>query len=157
VASSGPNGPSPVAGGTLRRLVWLAFGAALIGFAIYEVVVHDLGPLPIVAFALLPDLTFLAGAGQPHRPGQLPPRAVPLYNLAHRPVIPALLIVATLVVLVAIRLPASTPEDFEAARHVPLIAYVAGLTWLAHIALDRAFGFGLRTPDGWQRSSPGVR
>jgi hypothetical protein len=146
-----------VAGGAVRRLVWLAFGAALIGFAIYEVVVHDLGPLPIVALVVLPDLTFLAGAGQPHQPGQLPPRAVPLYNLAHRPLVPVVLIVATLVVLVAIRLAPSSPEDFEAARHVPLIAYVAGLAWLAHIALDRAFGFGLRTPDGWQRGWPGAR
>ena len=157
MASSRPNRPSPLARGTLRRLVWLAFGAALIGFAIYEVVVHDLGPLPIVAFALLPDLTFLAGAGQPHQPGQLPPRAVPLYNLAHRPVVPVVLIVATLVVLVAIRLQASSPENFGAARHVPLIAYVAGIAWLAHIALDRALGFALRTPDGWQRSSPNAR
>jgi hypothetical protein len=26
-----------------------------------------------------------------------------------------------------------------------------GLVWLSHALVDRAFGYGLRTPDGWQR------
>ena len=29
--------------------------------------------------------------------------------------------------------------------------------WLAHIALDRAMGFGLRTADGFQRHGHGER
>lgn len=32
---------------------------------------------------------------------------------------------------------------------VPLFNF--GPAWLQHIASDRAFGFGLRTADGWQR------
>jgi Domain of unknown function (DUF4260) len=139
----------------LRRPAWLAIGVALVAFAIFEVVVHDLGALPIVVFAVLPDLTFLAGGTQPHERGQLPPRAVPAYNLAHRPVLPLALIAVSLIALLAIRLLVLEPEPFEATRHLPLIALVAGLVWLAHVALDRAFGFGLRTPEGWQRDSAG--
>jgi len=28
----------------------------------------------------------------------------------------------------------------------------AGLAWIAHISFDRALGFGLRTPEGFQRT-----
>ena len=117
----------------MRRVGWFAAGAGLIAFAIFEVVKHDLGPAPILIFVLLPDLTFVAGAGQPHAPRQLPPRAVPFYNLAHQPLVPlALIAIASIV-------------------PVSLFWFVAGLAWLAHIALDRAFGYGQRTPEGWQR------
>ncbi len=126
---------------------------ALTAFVIYEVVVHDLGPLPIIVFALVPDLTFLFGLGQSHARGQLPPRAVPAYSLAHRLVIPLALTSLALVALLAARVLVESPDAFASARRLPLVAYVAGLTWLAHIALDRALGFGLRTADGWRRWS----
>jgi hypothetical protein len=136
---------------SIRRIGWFIVAVALTVFAIYEVVVHDLGPLPIIVFAVLPDLTFLAGLGQRHERGQLPRRAVLPYNLAHRPIVPLLVVVVALIALLAIRLLVVAPDQFEGARRIPLIAYTAGITWLAHIALDRAFGFGLRAPDGWQR------
>src|SRR5262245_16311666 len=141
------------ASSAVRRVGWLVVGLGLTVFAIYEVVVHDLGPLPIIVFAVLPDLAFLVGATDPHEPGQVPPRTVPLYNLLHRPVVPLAIIALALIALLAIRIIVTDPEAFEATRHVPLIAYVAGLTWLGHVALDRAIGFGLRTPDGWQRGT----
>lgn len=134
----------------MRRISWLAAAVALTVFSIYEVVVHDLGPLPIIVFAVLPDLTFLAGVGERHERGQLPPRAVPAYNLAHRPMVPLVVIAVALTALLLIRLLVAAPDQFEAARRIPLVAYTAGITWLAHIAFDRAFGFGLRTPDGWR-------
>jgi Domain of unknown function (DUF4260) len=137
----------------LRSLAWLILGVALIVFAIYEVLVHDLGPAPIVIFLLLPDLALLAGAGQAHARGQLPPRAVPAYNLTHRPVVPITVIAVALVALLAVRLLVQAADQFEADRHLPLLVYVAGIAWLAHIALDRAAGFRLRTPDGWPRDS----
>jgi hypothetical protein len=28
----------------------------------------------------------------------------------------------------------------------------AGLAWIAHISFDRSLGFGLRTPEGFQRT-----
>ena len=139
---------------TIRRLSWLAAALALTAFAIFEAVVHHLGPLPIMVFAVLPDLAFLAAGAVPHEPGQLPSRAVPAYNLAHRLVIPVVLVAVALAILLILRLSTPTRSAFEAARLVPLIAYTSGVTWLAHIAWDRAFGFGLRTPDGWQRGDP---
>lgn len=39
------------------------------------------------------------------------------------------------------------PESPSVA--VPVFNF--GLAWLVHIAADRALGYGLRTPDGWQR------
>jgi len=132
----------------LERPAWLALGLALLAFAIFEVVVHDLGPALIIVFVILPDLAFLAGAGQPHERGQLPPRAVPAYNLAHRPAIPLVLIALSLAALLAIRIIFQSGDAFEAARRPALLAYVAGIAWLVHIAFDRALGFGVRGPDG---------
>jgi hypothetical protein len=134
-----------------HRVAWLVVGIVLAAFAVYEVVVHDLDPLLLVAFVVAPDLAFLVGAGQPHALDQLPRRAVPWYNVAHQPVLPLVVIALALVALLAARLLNDDPARWEAARALPLVAYTAGITWLAHIALDRAFGFGLRTPDGWQR------
>jgi hypothetical protein len=34
---------------------------------------------------------------------------------------------------------------------MPLALFIVGLAWAAHIALDRALGFGLRDSDGYQR------
>jgi hypothetical protein len=31
------------------------------------------------------------------------------------------------------------------------LAFTGTLLWFAHVALDRAAGYGQRTPDGWQR------
>ena len=116
-----------------RRATWLAFAAALIAFAVFEVGRHHLGPWPIVVFVMLPDLSFLAGAGVTTEHGQLAPRAVPIYNFVHRPFVPLALIAAASFGL------------------LPVFWFVAGLSWLAHIAIDHAAGYGLRTTDGWQR------
>jgi hypothetical protein len=93
----------------------------------------DLGATPLVLFLLLPDLAFVAGAGAHEERGRLPARAVPIYNAAHRTVGPVSVIGLALV------------------GGLSTWWLVAGLAWLAHVALDRGFGFGLRTPDGWQR------
>jgi hypothetical protein len=77
----------------------------------------------VAAFAVAPDLALLLGIGAAAR-GQLHPRAVPAYNLAHRFWGPALL--------------------------APL-APLGALAWALHVSLDRAVGYGLRTPDGFQR------
>jgi hypothetical protein len=46
------------------------------------------------------------------------------------------------VVLVAVTLVLHSPEWLA-----------AGLAWSAHISFDRSLGFGLRTPEGFQRGS----
>ncbi len=66
--------------------------------------------------------------------GQLHPRAVPLYNAVHRFWVPLALIALAVLLL-------------RSAFWV-----VSGLAWLAHIAFDRASGFGLRTSEGFQRN-----
>jgi hypothetical protein len=116
-----------------RRAAWLGLFLVLIGVAIAETARADLGPWPIVAFLILPDLGMLPGIGQPHARRQLPARAVPFYNALHRPVVPVVLLALVLAI-------GAGPYWF-----------VAALSWGAHIAIDRAVGYGLRTPDGWQR------
>ena len=115
------------------RKVWLAFAVTLIAVTGFEAVKHSVGVWVPVAFGLGPDLAFLAAIGQPSQPGQLARRAVPIYNFVHRPLLPIALM---------------TAASFDL---VPRWCFVAGLAWLAHIAVDRVSGFGLRTPDGWQR------
>ena len=115
------------------RAVWLVLATALVAFAILEVRRHHLGPWPILAFIMFPDLTMLAGAGVKTEHGQLAARAVPLYNFVHRPIVP-------------LALSAAAALDL-----LPMFWFVAGLAWLAHIAIDHVAGYGLRTADGWQR------
>lgn len=116
-----------------RALLWGPAGLALIGFAIFEIVKHDVGAAPLLGAAILPDLAFIVGIGQPHEKGQLPRRTVPVYNALHAPLLPLVLLVAVVAI----------PLD--------VAWWVVGLGWLAHIAIDRAVGYGPRTPDGWQR------
>jgi Domain of unknown function (DUF4260) len=118
---------------SVRRVAWLGVGLFVLGFGIFEVTKHGLGWLPLLGFIVMPDLAMLAGAGQAHLRRQMPSRAVPLYNLLHNPILPiALIAVASIGVL-------------------DLPWFVAGLGWLTHIAIDRAVGYNLRTPDGWIR------
>jgi len=126
-----------------RRAGWLLLGLFCVGFAILESVNHGLPALLMAAgFAIAPDLAMLVGARTAHslQRGQLPPAAVPWYNAAHRAWVPLLLLVAYSV----------SPLNWA-----PLFA--AGLGWLAHIAIDRAAGFGLRDAAGFQRDAAGSR
>ncbi|MYT70791.1 MULTISPECIES: DUF4260 family protein [unclassified Streptomyces] len=123
---------------TARRTAWLALALFWSAFAVLEGVNHGwLAGLFALALFIAPDLTFLAAAGDARHveKGQLPARAVPFYNTAHRALIPLALMVAyTLLSL----------------TWAPLFAGLCG--WLAHISYDRAFGYGLRTKEGFQRA-----
>lgn len=117
----------------IRRTGYLVVGLAALGAGIAEAV-HG-GPLAIsavVLFALGPDVTMLVGARDTTEQGQLSRRAVPYYNAAHRLIGPIVLTVA-------------------GALAGPPALLAAGLTWLAHITIDRACGYGLRDVHGWQR------
>ena len=126
---------APTAGSArgVARLPWLAVAGAAVVVGVAAVAG---GPTPwwvLLAFGLAPDLSFLAAVGAgPVAKGQLPPRAVPVYNLVHRPVWPLSLMAV-------------------AAIGAPSWVLVAGAGWLAHIAVDRSVGYGPRTADGWQR------
>ncbi|WP_324785315.1 DUF4260 family protein [Streptomyces sp. H51] len=119
------------------RIAWGVLAVLLLIWAVFEAVKYGGWAIAaVVAGIVVPDLSFLAGLSGPHQHGRLSPRAVPLYNLLHRPV-----------VAVAVMLGCLIPDSPAVA--VPLFNF--GLAWLQHIASDRAFGFGLRTADGWQR------
>lgn len=121
-----------------RRSAWFVHALFWTAFAVLEGVNHGwVATLFAVAFFLAPDFTFLAGIGETRKmaPGQLPPRAVPFYNTAHRALVPLALVVA---------------YTFLPIQWAPLFAGFCG--WLAHISYDRAFGYGLRTKEGFQRA-----
>ncbi|MEU5577625.1 DUF4260 family protein [Streptomyces huasconensis] len=134
----GPRTAKPTALTVIRRVAWLANAVFWSVVAAREAVDHGwpAGTLALV-FLIAPDLTFLVGLRDaPHMArGQLPPRAVPFYNAAHRALVPATLIAVLLTVGQAV--------------WAPVLAALCG--WLAHISYDRAFGFGLRTKEGFQR------
>lgn len=106
------------------RLIYAGVAAVLLAAVLELVFSTDAGWWQAVAFALLPDLAVW---------GQLHPRAVPLHNALHRPWGPLAL---GLVAVIA---------------DLPL-GWVAGaITWEFHVALDRAIGLRLRSPDGFQQ------
>jgi len=120
----------------LRRVAYAVGAVALLVASIAVFVSTDAGWWVFPVFAIAPDLAFLAGIGHkgPLVHGQMPSRAVPAYNALHRifgPIILGLL----------------------AALGVVAPALLVGaLVWGFHIFLDRAIGYGLRTPDGFQRA-----
>jgi hypothetical protein len=85
----------------------------------------------VAAFAVMPDIALLVGIAPGLAKGQLHPRAVPLYNALHHPAGPALLALASV------------------GLGAPWLA--GALAWGIHIAVDRAVGYGPRTPEGFQR------
>jgi hypothetical protein len=126
--------PSQTPPATAHRLAWLALGLLATAFAVFEIARHGRGPLALaLTFTLAPDLPMLIGAKRTLARGQLAPAAVPFYNLAHRVWGPLVLLVACTFWI-----------DSAAAL------FTGGLAWLAHIAIDRAVGFGLRTRQGFQ-------
>jgi hypothetical protein len=122
------------------RIVWGALLAFLTAFAALEVVNHGWPALAAaVLFFAAPDLTMLIGAPRSAGRGRLAVRAVPYYNAVHRAAVPSVLLVLFAV------------GAFGPLSRAPVFAALLG--WLAHIALDRTAGRGLRTPDGGVRTS----
>ena len=120
----------------LRRVAYGAGAVALLAAAIAVFVSIDAGWWVFPVFAIGPDLAFLAGIGQMGslERGQMPARAVPLYNALHRlwgPLALGLLAVA---------------------GPLPPAMLVGALVWGLHVSFDRALGYGLRTRDGFQRA-----
>ena len=116
------------------RVVLGGLAAGLLGAAVATVVATGAGWAWVAAAFLAPDVALLLGAGRGLAPGQLHPRAVPLYNLLHRFWLPLALGIA------ATAGPISTGY------------LAAALIWAFHVSLDRAVGYGLRTRDGYQRA-----
>ena len=115
---------------------WLAYGllALLFGAAlIAALAAPGGGGRQALAFALLPDVALFAGIAPGLAGGRLHPRAVPLYNALHHLAGRLLLGIAALLWLG--------------------VLWLAGaLAWAVHIAVDRAVGYGPRTPEGFRRA-----
>jgi hypothetical protein len=124
----------PAAPPRARRIAYGAAAVALAGSAATAWLATGTGGWQLATFAMGADVALLAGFGRGLEPGQLHPRAVPLYNALHR--------MAGPVALAAL----------AATGVVPLGFLAGGLIWAAHIAMDRSVGYGLRTRDGHQRS-----
>ena len=114
------------------RIAYSALTAVLIAALALEVAATDSPWWLVVVFLLGPDIALFLGIGSGLEKGQLHPRAVPLYNALHRYWGPAALALASIVL----------PEGWLAAA----------LAWALHVSLDRAIGYGLRTPEGFQRT-----
>ena len=124
---------------------WAGLWAFLTAFAVFEVTKHGyvngsafdaiVLTATVVGFFVAPDLIFHIGAGDDVEHGSISPRAVPFYNAGHR-----MLIALTFTTVIGIGWAPLAP--------LPLALFVGGLSWMAHIALDRTAGYGLRNPDG---------
>ena len=117
----------------MKRLGYALIGLAAAALAIAVVVTQHASWWQLVVFAIAPDITLVFGSGRGLERGKLAPRAVPFYNAVHRFWAPAVLVVLVLLL-----------------REFAWVA--AGLAWCAHIGFDRSLGFGLRTPEGFQRA-----
>ncbi len=115
----------------MKRLAYLVLGLLGAGLAVAAVVTQHSSWWQLAVFAIAPDLALVYGAAPGLARGQLHPRAVPIYNAVHRFWAPAALVAVGL----------ATGPGWLAG----------GLAWVAHIAFDRSLGFGLRTPEGFQR------
>jgi UDP-N-acetylmuramyl pentapeptide phosphotransferase/UDP-N-acetylglucosamine-1-phosphate transferase len=71
-----------------RRHVWLVPGLGIALFANAQAGPLHVGLVPLLVFGIVPHLTVLVGIGHLHARGQLAPRAVPLFNTMHWPVLP---------------------------------------------------------------------
>jgi hypothetical protein len=127
------NTPEAVRASPRRARALYAAGAApFAGAGVALVAVRDTSLVVLLIFAVLPDVAIVGGLGRNLAPGQLHPRAVPLYNALHR---------------------FATPAVIAAVGVFAGPAWVtAAVGWAFHICFDHAVGLGLRTPSGFLRN-----
>jgi hypothetical protein len=116
----------------VKKVAYLVLGLVAAGLAVEDVVTQNSIWLMLIVGAIAPDLALLAGMSPGLERGQIHPRAVRFYNAVHRFWAPAVLVAVSLFL------------------RPYLTAF--GLAWIAHIAFDRSLGFGLRSPEGFQRA-----
>src|SRR5689334_3175503 len=126
-------GASSASSSTRTRSVAGVLAAALAAAAVAVCVAGSASGWLAGVFAIAPDLALFAGIAPGLEKGQLAPRAVPLYNALHLAAGPLLLAGAI------------------AAGLLGPLWLGAAFAWGAHVALDRAVGYGLRGRDGFQR------
>jgi hypothetical protein len=117
------------------KLVSGAIAAGLAAATISVGMRDDANGWLAIGFAIMPDLSFFAGIGQPVQKGQMPPRAIPFYNAAHSLIGPVTLLAGAVAL----------------GPNMTLVG--AGLAWATHIMVDRTVGYGMRDRDGFQESA----
>ena len=115
----------------MLRHLWLVPGLGVALYANAQASTFHVGLVTLLVFGIVPHLTVLLGIGQAHARGQLAPRAVPLFNAMHHPLVP-------LAVL-----------GLAASGVLAPFWLVGSLVWLSHIVVDWAMGNGLRSADGY--------
>ncbi|MEA2582303.1 MAG: hypothetical protein QOF33_388 [Thermomicrobiales bacterium] len=131
--------PGRIAFGLLALLLCAALTGALIA--------SGSGGWQALGFALAPDLALFVGIAPGLTRGQLHPRAVPLYNAVHGFGGPLLLGLAALLWLGVPWL-----VGLAALLWLGVPWLVGALSWSVHVAVDRAVGYGRRTPEGFRRA-----
>lgn len=127
--------------GKTGRLAYGVVAALLLAFLAFEAIKYGWGAVALIlVFMAAPDLALIGGFRSDLDPGQLAPGNVPIYNLLHTYWLAAAFVAFSFLPWPELWLGQSGLEFF-----------LVGLTLAAHITLDRAFGFGLRTRDGYQR------
>jgi len=113
----------------LSRATYGGLAVALAGATFATVFTRDASGWVALGFAVMPDIALVAGISSGLEKGQLHPRAVPLYNALH---------------------------SFVGPIALGVLGVALGPTWLAaalawgmHIAVDRAIGYGMRSPEGF--------
>ena len=125
-------GASQLSKANRARVWWAITAMLLLAAAIGLCIALGWGAAGItLLFAVLPDAALIGAFAEQ---GRLKPSRVRFYNLMHAPILAIALAAAGAILLL---LPAR-----------PWGLALAGLAWMAHIAADRAFGYGLRAPDG---------
>jgi hypothetical protein len=116
------------------RHLWLVPGLAVAVYASTQAQLFGIGIVPLLVFTIVPDVPRLLGVGQPHAHGQMPARALPLFNLLHHPVPPLVLLA------------------MAATGILPPVWLVGSIAWVGHLVIGLAIGDRLRTGDGYLRS-----
>jgi hypothetical protein len=111
----------------VKKVAYLVLGLVAAGLAVEDVVTQNSIWLMLIIGAVAPDLSLLAGMGPGLERGQIHPRAVPFYNAVHRFWAPSVLVAVSL--------------------------FVAPYWTAFGLAFDRSLGFGLRSPEGFQRGA----
>ncbi len=120
-------------------VLWAALAIVLLAFGVFEAVKYGWVAAGVfVLFLLLPDVA-LIGAFDGTRRGALLPSRVAFYNALHRPWVPLAMMIASMIIPLPV---------LGLGLRGGLELFLAGLGWLTHVAADRAFGYGLRAPDG---------
>lgn len=133
------------------RVVWAIVAAALIAAIVAFCLEQGWAAAGVAAlFAVLPDVALVGAFAER---GRLKPSRVLAYNLLHSLVLAVLVTVLGLTLLglpgegaSAAQAEGQWGEGLLGAGHWGVA--VAGMAWCAHIAADRAFGYGTREKDG---------